>query len=257
MTLRRSNASFGWPEPQDDPGFAALACVFVVGTLSCFMAEGFFMRICWRAVAIVVYLSIDSVALRAQGIESDVFATMAGKCSTLKVAERNFACTSMAFSHSPGGRSAFTVPLNDPEDENHIITFSGETGKRQDNLYELPIDRVLLKSKDSPKAEGLPIASVEPSSGKCTQIGNLAMQQVSSVSCVVTDEKGRNYQLQFESDGSPIKVKFIRVVDPETEERTAKILAAHVEQVKCRHMADAQGVLPRDRTEFILRCMEQ
>jgi hypothetical protein len=259
MTFRRSNTGFGWPaEPQADPGFAALACVFVVGTLSYSMAEGFFMRICWRAVAIVVFLSITSVALRAQEIESDVFATMAGKCSTLKVAERNFACTSIAFSHSPGGRSAFTVPLNDPDDESHIITFSGESGNRQqDNRYELPIDRVLLKSKDSPKAEGLPIASVEPSSGRCTQIGNLALQQVSSVSCAATDEKGRNYQLQFESDGSPIKVKIIRVVDPETEERRTKILAAHVEQVKCRHMADAQGVLPRDRTEFILRCMEQ
>jgi hypothetical protein len=216
------------------------------------------MRISWRALAIVGSLSIASVALRAEEIESDVFASMAGKCSTLKVAEHNFACTSMAFSHSPGGRSAFTVPLNDPDDEDHIITFSGENGKRErDNLYELPIDRVLLKSKDSPKAEGLPIASVEPSSGKCTQIGNLAMQQVSSVSCVAADEKGRKYELQFESDGSPIKVRAIRLVDAETEERMAKALAAHVEQIKCRHMADVQGVLPRDRTEFILRCMEQ
>jgi hypothetical protein len=222
------------------------------------MAEGLFMRICWRAVAIVCSLSIASIALRAEEIESDVFASMAGKCSTLRVAERNFTCTSMAFSHSPGGRSAFTVPLNDPDDENHIITFSGENGKREpDNLYELPIDRVLLKSKDSPKAEGLPIASVEPSSGRCTQTGNLALQQVSSVSCLVADDKGRKYELQFESDGSPIKVKTIRLVDPESEERRAKTLAAHVEQVKCRHMADAQGVLPRDRTEFILRCMEQ
>ena len=216
------------------------------------------MRICWRTVAIAGSLSIASVALRAEEIESDVFASMAGKCSTLKVAERNFACTSMAFSHSPGGRSAFTVPLNDPDDENHIITFSGENGKReQDNLYELPIDRVLLKSKDSPKAEGLPIPSVEPSSGRCTQIGNFALQQVSSVSCVATDEKGRKYELQFESDGSPMKVKMIKSVDPEAEERRAKALAAHVEQIKCRHMADVQGVLPRDRTEFILRCMEQ
>jgi hypothetical protein len=216
------------------------------------------MRIFWRALAIVGSLSISSIALRAEEIESDVFASMAGKCSTLKVAERNFACTSMAFSHSPGGRSAFTVPLNDPDDEDHIITFSGENGKRErDNLYELPIDRVLLKSKDSPKAEGLPIASVEPSSGRCTQIGNLAMQQVSSVSCVAADEKGRKYELQFESDGSPIKVRAIRLADPETEERMAKALAAHVEQIKCRHMADVQGVLPRDRTEFILRCMEQ
>jgi hypothetical protein len=215
------------------------------------------MRTCWRAVAIVVSLSIASV-LKAEEIESDVFASMAGKCSTLKIADRNFECSSMAFSHSPGGRSAFTVPLNDPGDENHIITFSGDNGKRaRDDLYELPIDRVLLKSKDSPKAEGLPIASVEPSSGRCTQIGNFALQQVSSVSCVAADEKGRKYELQFESDGSPIKVKAIRLVDPGTEEQRTKALAAHVEQIKCRHMADAEGVLPRDRTEFILRCMEQ
>jgi len=187
-----------------------------------------------------------------------VFASMAGKCSTLKVAERDFACTLIAFSHSPGGRSAFTVPLHDPDDESHIITFSGENGKReQDDLYELPIDQVLLKSKDSPKAGGLPIPSVEPSTGKCRQIGNFAMQQVSSVSCVAADGRGRKYELQFESDGSPVKVKMIRSADPETEERRARTLAAHLEQVKCRHMADDQGILPRDRTEFILRCMEQ
>ena len=49
----------------------------------------------------------------------------------------------------------------------------------------------------------------------------------------------------------------IRVADPDAEERNAKALAAHIEQLKCRHMAEAQGVLPRDRTEFILRCMEE
>jgi hypothetical protein len=223
------------------------------------VARGFFMRICRRAVAIAfVSLSIASVALLAEEIESDVFASMAGKCSTLKIAEHDFACTSMAFSHSPGGRSAFTIPLSDPDDESHIITFSGENGKReQDNLYELPIDRVLLKTKDSPTSGGLPTPSVEPSTGRCRQIGNFAMQQVSSVSCVATDGKGRKYELEFESDGSPIKVKAIRLVDPETEERRARTLAAHVEQVKCRSMADVQGVLPRDRTEFILRCMEK
>jgi hypothetical protein len=29
----------------------------------------------------------------------------------LKVAEHDFACTAVAFSHSPGGQSAFTVHL--------------------------------------------------------------------------------------------------------------------------------------------------
>jgi hypothetical protein len=47
------------------------------------------MRICWRAVAIAfASLSITSVSPMAEEIESDVFASMAGKCNTLKVAER-------------------------------------------------------------------------------------------------------------------------------------------------------------------------
>jgi hypothetical protein len=30
-----------------------------------------------------------------------------------------------------------------------------------------------------------------------------------------------------------------------------------VEQLKCRQQADHEGVLPRDRTAFILKCMEE
>ena len=216
------------------------------------------MRICWRLVAVAsIFNSIASVALADQP-EIDIFALMAGRCSTLKVVDREFGCSSVAFSHSPGGRSAFTVPLNDSEDDTHIITFSGENGKRkQGNLYELSIDRMLLKSKDRPKADGLPVADVEPSTGTCKQIGDLAAQQVSSVSCIATDGNGKKYELQFESDGSPIKVKMIRAADPDIEERNAAVLAEHIEQIKCRQMADATGVLPRDRTAFIIRCMDE
>jgi hypothetical protein len=222
------------------------------------------MRICWRVVAAAfISFPIASVALVADEVERhepeiDMFASMAGKCSTLKVAERDFACTSVAFSHSPGGRSGFIVPLNDPDDDTHIITFSGEKSKReQNNLYELSVDRMLLKSKDRPKADGLPIPSVELSTGTCKQIGNFAMQQVSSVSCSATDGKGTKYEVQFESDGSPIRVRMIRASDPAAEDRRSKALAAHIEQLKCQQMAVVQGVLPRDRTAFILQCMEE
>jgi hypothetical protein len=192
------------------------------------------------------------------GPEIDMFVSMSGKCSTLKVAERDFSCSTVAFSHSPGGRSGFTVPLNDPEDDSHIITFSGEKSKReQDNLYELSIDRMMLKSKDRPKVDGLPMPSVELSTGMCKQIGNFATQQVSSVSCNAADGNGRKYEFQFESDGSPIKVRMIRVADTVVEEQRSKVLAAHMEQLKCRQQAVSQGILPRDRTAFILRCMEE
>ena len=120
------------------------------------------MRVCWRVVAVAfISFSTGSSPLVADETERhepdvDMFASMTGKCSTLKVAERDFVCTTVAFFHSPGGRSSFTVPLNDPDDDSHIITFSGEKSKReQDNLYELSIDRMLLKSKDRPKVEGL------------------------------------------------------------------------------------------------------
>jgi hypothetical protein len=228
------------------------------------------MRVCWRVVAVAfIFFLTGSSPLVADETEIhqpdvDMFAAMAGRCSTLKVAERDFVCTTIAFFHSPGGRSSFTVPLNDPDDDSHIITFSGEKSKRErDNLYELSIDQMLFKSKDRPKVDGLPVPSVVLSTGMCKQIGNFAAQQVSSVTCDATDENGIKYQLQFESDGSPIRVHMIAVSDSAVSvpnaanAARAKALAAHIEQLKCRQMADAQGVLPRDRTDFILRCMEE
>ncbi|MGH6641483.1 MAG: hypothetical protein ACRED3_02185 [Bradyrhizobium sp.] len=219
------------------------------------------MRIFRRAVA-TAFMSfcVTSVAFAASEVEPeiDMFASMAGKCSTLKIAERDFACTAIAFSHSPGGRSGFTVPLNDPDDAGHIVTFSGEKSKReQDNQYELSIDRMLLKSKDGPKVDGLLLPTVEPSTGVCKQIGSFAQQRVSSVACTAIAQNGKKYEFQFESDGSPIKVRTIRVVDQAAEEQRTKVLAAHIEQLKCRQMAVVQGILPRDRTAFILKCMEE
>src|SRR4029453_16260003 len=140
------------------------------------------MRVYWRVAAVAfMSFSVTAVAVFADeterhGPEIDMFASMSGKCGTLKIAERDFSCTTVAFSHSPGGRSSFTVPLNDPDDDSHIVTFSGEKSKReQDNLYELSIDRMLLKSKDSPKADGVPAPSVELSTGTCKQAGNFSL----------------------------------------------------------------------------------
>lgn len=221
------------------------------------------MRICWQvAAAAFMSCSIASTALFADEIERhepevDVFASMTGKCPTLKVTEREFTCTTVAFSHSPGGRSGFTVPLNDPDDDTHIVTFSGESSKRTQDTYELSIDQMLLKSKDRPKVDGLPVPSVELSTGACKQVGNFAKQQVSSISCDATDGNGNKYAFRFESDGSPIKVRTIRTADPVVEERLTKVVAEHIEQLKCRQMAQVQGILPRDRTAFILQCMDE
>jgi hypothetical protein len=221
------------------------------------------MRISWRAIAVAVICGLALPnALVADETEHqtpdiDMFASMAGKCPVVKVADRDFVCTSVAFFHSPGGRSSFTLPLNDPDDDSHIITFSGDKAKRDVDVYELTVDRMLLKSKDRPKIDGLPVPSTVLANGACKQVGNFATQRVSSVACAATDANGVKYEFQFESDGTPIRVMLVRAADPEADDRRAKAIAAHIDQIKCRQKADAQGVLPRDRTDFILKCLDE
>jgi hypothetical protein len=140
-----------------------------------------------------------------------VFAQMSGKCPTLKVAGRDFECRAVAFFQDEEGRANFTIALDDPADERHIVTFSGDHGVRsQDNLYELPIDEMQIKSSDRPKLDGLPVPLIELSTGNCELIGSLATQQVSSISCSATNKSGKKYDLQFESDGSPMVLRRIR-----------------------------------------------
>lgn len=145
----------------------------------------------------------------------DLYALMTGKCSTLKVAGRDFGCKIVAYFHSERGRANFTVALDDPADENHVISFSGEYGKRtQDNLYVLAVDRMLLSNKNRPKADGLPIPAEQTSDGICRQLGNFAAREVSNITCSATDKGGKKYELTFESDGTPITLRRIRMSAP-------------------------------------------
>ena len=145
----------------------------------------------------------------------DLYAMMSGNCKTLRVAGRNFACKIVAFFHSERGRASFTVALDDPADESHIVSFSGEYGHRsQENLYVLAVDRMELNSKDRPKVDGLPVPSFERSDGVCRQVGNFPARQVSSVTCTATDRRGQHYELAFESDGAPITLRRVRPSPP-------------------------------------------
>ena len=185
--------------------------------------------------------------------DTDILALMSGKCSTLKVAGRDFACRAVAFFHGEQGRANFTIALDDPTDDSHIITFSGQNSRReQDNLYELQIDRMLLNSKHRPRVDGLPVPFVELSAGICKQLGSFATRQVSSISCSAIDGNGKKYELQFESDGSPMNVRKIRRSSPLTERRRAMQKA----QLECRRKADLAKILPRDRTAYIIGCLD-
>jgi hypothetical protein len=145
----------------------------------------------------------------------DIYALMSGKCTKLNIAGRDFACKAVGFFHSEKGRVNFAIALDDPGDDSHVVSFSGENGQRTQNyVYELPVDRMLLSSKDRPKADGLPVPAVELSAGYCKQLGNFAARQVSSISCAATDKSGKKYELQFQSDGSPITLRRVRQTKP-------------------------------------------
>jgi hypothetical protein len=164
------------------------------------------------AVRVVEEVAND---LTPQQADTDLFALMSGRCSTLRVAGHDFACRTVAYAHSSHGRAYFTIALDDPADHNHIISFSGENGRRtEENLYELSVDRMLLNSKHRPKVDGLPVPFVELSAGVCTQLGNFAAGYVSSISCTATDKNGKIYEMRFESDGSPIAVRRVRPGPP-------------------------------------------
>lgn len=149
----------------------------------------------------------------------DLLALMSGRCKTLKVAGREFACKAVAYAHGDQGRVNFAVALDDPTDDNHVVSFSGENGKRaDDNSYELPIDRMLLNSKHRPKVDGLPVPAEQTSTGVCRQTGNFAARQVKSITCSATDSSGRSYELLFVSDGTPVSVRRIRQTAPSSHD---------------------------------------
>lgn len=168
------------------------------------------MRPCWQACAAILAF-LAAPALAQDDPDTIIFAMMSGKCSTLKVAGHDYDCRAVAFFQTEEGRANFTVALDDPDDDSHTITFSGDNGRRPEaNLYELPIDRMMLKSKDRPKADGLPVPFVEASAGMCKQVGNFVTMQMSSISCTAMDKSGKKYELQYESDGEPMSVRRIK-----------------------------------------------
>jgi hypothetical protein len=175
------------------------------------MTMKFFRRTFALAMIFIAMPARAADELQRPEPDTIIFAMMSGKCRTLRVAGRDFACRAVAFFQTEEGRANFTVALDDPDDTSHIITFSGDNGRRPEaNLYELPIDRMLLKSKHRPKVDGLPVPSVESTAGLCTQVGNFVTLEVSTISCTATDKNGKTYELQYQSDGTPMAVRRIK-----------------------------------------------
>ena len=175
------------------------------------MTMTFHQRAFALALALTATPSLAQGDLPRPEPDAIIFAMMSGKCRTFKVNGRDLPCRAVAFSQTEEGRANFTIAINDPRDDSHIITFSGDNGRRPDpNVYELPIDRMLLKSKDRPKVDGLPVPSIELATGLCTQAGNFVTLELSSISCTAVDQNGKKYELQYQSDGTPMAVRRIK-----------------------------------------------
>ena len=163
------------------------------------------------AILLIAMPAFASDELQRQEPDTIIFAMMSGKCRTLKVAGRDLPCRAVAFFQTEEGRANFTVAINDPKDDSHIITFSGDNGRRPDaNVYELPIAGMLLKPTQRPTADGLPVPSIEPAAGLCKQVGNFVTLELSSISCTAVDRNGKSYELQYASDGTPMAVRRIK-----------------------------------------------
>ena len=208
------------------------------------------MRLCWRAFAVAIVAFATPLAAEPV-YDIDMYALMPGKCGILRIAGIDHKCKIVAYFHSERGRADFTIVLDDPTDESRIISFSGENARRDEERYELSIDRMLTKSKHAPKVDGLPTSAVEISTGTCTQIGSFAKRQISSVSCIATTNDGKKYELQFESDGLPFEVRKLRQAPLPSEQRRNHEIA----QLECRLKAELEKVLRRDRAAYIIRCL--
>ncbi|MFB9264986.1 hypothetical protein ACFFWD_17785 [Bradyrhizobium erythrophlei] len=204
-----------------------------------------------RLLAVAV-TCLPAAAAAEPVYDVDMYALMSGTCRNVNIAGRSFSCKAVAYFHNQRGRSEFTVVLDDPADTSHIVSFSGESvEKTQDNVFELSVDRMLLKSRDRPRVDGLPVPLVEMSTGSCRQIGSFVTRQVSSISCAATDRNGKRYELSFESDGSPMTMRKLRQSSLPSERKKARMIA----QLECRLRARAAQILPRDTPAYVIRCL--
>jgi hypothetical protein len=194
------------------------------GTLlmkSCRLTHGIlaFSIVCATSPLLAQTIQPQIANIERQDPDIDVYALMTGNCPTLKIAGNNFRCKTIGFFHGLHGRVSFTVVVDDPADQSHIVSFSGP-GSRQSaaNVYNLAVDRVFLNSQHRPRADGVPVPLPVASTGSCKQIGNLGTGQISSVTCSATDGHGKSFELQFESDGSPIKVRRIKASPADSQD---------------------------------------
>ena len=188
---------------------------------SCRLIRGIlaFSIVCVTGPLLAQTIQPQIANIERQDPDIDVYALMTGSCPTLRIAGNSFRCKTIGFFHGLHGRVSFTVVVDDPADDSHIVSFSGP-GSRQAaaNVYNLAVDRVFLNSQDRPREDGVPVPLPVTSTGNCKQIGSLGKGVISSITCNATDGQGKTFELQFQSDGTPIKVRRIKASPADSQD---------------------------------------
>ena len=75
------------------------------------------MRFCWPFLAVALVAATPSWAAGAVERDEpdiDMYAHISGKCTTLRIAGRDFGCKAVAYFHGQQGRAHFTIVLATP-----------------------------------------------------------------------------------------------------------------------------------------------
>lgn len=206
------------------------------------------------ALAVACLAAPACAATDDENFDIDMIVTFSGKCTTFRVAGRDLPCRAVKYFHGQGGRAYFTVAVDDPADKGHIVSFSGEKARRENNdLYELSLDQMLLNSRDRPRINALRVPLVKPATGLCRQLGDVEKKRITAISCMGTDREGLKYELSFQSDGEPALMQTIVREPAELAKRRKRLRALHA----CRRRAADAQILPRDATSYIIQCLEE
>ena len=163
------------------------------------------------AILLIAMPAVASDELQRQEPDTIIFAMMSGKCRTLKVAGRDLHLPGRSFLPDRGRQGEFygrDQRSQGRQPYHHV--FRRQRAKARSQRIRTADRPDAAEIQGRPKADGLPVPSIEPAAGICKQVGNFVTLELSSISCTATDKNGKKYELQYESDGTPMAVRRIK-----------------------------------------------
>ncbi|RTL67099.1 MAG: hypothetical protein EKK42_15075 [Pseudonocardiaceae bacterium] len=174
-----------------------------------------------------------------------------GKCTFAIKGQQSFTCKGVSFWLFDNGRANFTVAFDDPDDDGHVISFSGQSQPQiSKKSYTLVVDRVLLNSQGRPKHNGLPVPQIKGATGICNQTGGSAAGSVQKIMCMASNKQA-NYMLFFESTNLPINI--LEKKDRQlADDRSTTSIVIDKDYISTFWKADAGGIFDVKRGAYVI-----